>query len=70
MTQQEATKRRVSDMSVGDRGWYEGNYVELQAGGLSGGCPTDLFLALADESERDESIAEYEIVIDTDDVTP
>lgn len=62
--------KNVSDMCVGDRGWYEGNYVELRAGGLSGGCETDLFLALADEGERDESVAEPEIVIDTDDVTP
>ncbi len=64
-----ATTKKVSDLMIGERGYYQGDYVELQAGGLSGGCPTDLFLALADESEIDDEIAVPELILDTDDVT-
>jgi hypothetical protein len=38
-------QRKVTDMAVGERGFFDGDLVELRDGGKSGGCPTDLFLA-------------------------
>lgn len=59
---------RTSEMLIGERGWYQGDYVELSAGGLTGGCPTDLYLSLANEAES-SSYDDREIIVDTDDIT-
>jgi hypothetical protein len=61
-------KINLSEMSVGDRGWLaaEGAVVELKDGGFSGGCETDLYLALV---SYDTNTDEPEIVVDTEEVS-
>lgn len=63
---------KVTEMSVGDKGFYGDNLVELRDGGKSGGCETDLYLALVaqpGDREFDEAADLPDIILDTDDVT-
>ena len=58
---------RASKMSVGQTGIYEGEYVELRSGGLTGGCQTDLFFACAEYDGIEGNWPE--IILDVDYIT-